>query len=208
MKKENKQSSKIEELFLYYNRYLAHDNDEYYLLYLIRDLTNIFISKTPSNGIYDENFDVLNLKYNEKDLVNLSPFAKECIRFWSGASINIANDIIAYIDRFGTIVSIENKNNIEYVKKENIFEFLDENTFLDLDEKSRKDAWNVISQNRLTSKIYKAVYEAIFDTIGERHAAIFKLVNGEIIDFDEKLLNKYNKIEQLYKGFSRVRSAR
>jgi len=92
IKNLNKSVSSIEELLLFYNKYLALDNDEVFLLNLVTNMTNTFNAKIPTEKeqkVYE--IPLEELKYNEMDFANMSMFARKCVNFWDTATITISN---------------------------------------------------------------------------------------------------------------------
>ena len=90
----------------------------------------------------------------------------------------------------------------------NIFEFLNKLTpGLDKDEKE-EEAENVILQNVLSSKIYKAIYEKIMQEENLMKASLFALANREIIEYEEELKETLDYEKLFVKKAIRSRSRR
>lgn len=203
-----KKMSKTEELIEFYNKYLALGNDEALLLMLIEELGNLFVDKVDVKGakayLYDLDKDLMELRYTEEDLKRLSCFARNCLNFYSAATIILKNGETAYINRFGTIITVTNfEKNSEYVGK-NIFdvaEYLQDKTAL-------KNAKNVILQNILASKIYNAVRENIERKTSDNAKKIFELINSSVLTYENDLTRKETLTENLRNGFPRIRSER
>lgn len=200
--------SKKEEFVAFYNRYLALGNDESLLYMLINHLSNMFISKVEKNGpeayLYDLDKDLMELRYTKEDMQSLCNFAKSCLKFYPAATIKLQNGNVAYIDKFGTIVTFENNQiNSEYIGK-NIFELVAETQ----DYKARKDAMNVILQNILVCKLYLAISEDISKKSTDGAVDIFNLINESILTYEKKLVEHKKSIDTIHHNYVRVRSER
>lgn len=203
-----KKMSKTEELIEFYNKYLALGNDEALLLMLIEELGNLFVDKVDKNGakayLYDLDKDLMELRYTEKDLKRLSSFARNCINFYPAATILLNNGETAYIDQFGTIVTVTNfEKNSEYVGKD-IFDVAE----LLQDKTAFKNARNVILQNILASKIYNAIRENIESKTSETAKEVFELINHSVLTYENNLTRKEKLKENLKKDYPRIRSER
>jgi len=210
IKNLNKSVSSIEELLLFYNKYLALDNDEVFLLNLVTNMTNIFNAKIPAEKkerVYE--IPLEELKYNEMDFANMSMFARKCVNFWDTATIIISNLCEIKINSFGNILEINSiVPEMLSFKNSDIFSFLEHFSYIEGVEKAKKDLYNVVMQNVLASKVYKAVSEQIRTTKGIYAANAFRLINYGIINYENTIASRIENKEQINHGFSRVRSQR
>lgn len=205
---KNKSASKLEEVIEFYNRYLEIGNyDEFYILNLIEELSNIFISKVNNTNIFANLGSSLifqELLFNENDLKDLSLFSKSIISFSHGDSIFLDFGGIAYVDRFGSIVYVDNATVLQQSNCKNILTFAKE---LDLCL-AKTQANNFIMQNILCSKVFNAVKEKIEATSGVFYAGLFQLIYASVLKYEEMLEAKNVLFEDVTCEFKRVRSSR
>jgi len=210
IKNLNKSVSSIEELLLFYNKYLALDNDEVFLLNLVTNMTNTFNAKIPTEKeqkVYE--IPLEEPKYNEMDFANMSMFARKCVNFWDTATITISNLCEVKINSIGNILEINSINpEMQNFNNSDIFSFLEHFSYLEGADKAKKDLNNVIIQNVLASKIYKTVSEQVRITKGIYASNAFRLINYGIINYENTIASRLENKEQINHGFSRVRSQR
>ena len=174
----------------YYNFTLEED---YYLESLIRNLFDIYKSKISKQDKLDilinENNNILDYRYNNKDLNNFNNFYLECLKFNSDFNITIDNDEL-YINKFGNIILTNNPD----LKDQSVFNFdyIEFNTI--------KDA---IKHNIFTSRIYQYLALLIKEKLGNNAYEIFNLANNHIISYEKTLLQKL-KYLKLIDNYARI----
>lgn len=177
IEKRQKMIGKLEEAIEFYNRVLALDNDEVYIINLVKKLSQIFISKI--------NMGCCELCFLNEDLEGLSDFERSCMKFFQYAKINLCDGGFIMIDECGTIISFGDDHTLEketYCGK-NIFDYL--NRFSD--EKAISDAINVINQNIFSSKLYLAVSERLSMIISKDVSGEFLVINRTICTYADKM---------------------
>lgn len=195
MKKNVVPASYEDELILFYNKYLNLGLGEGYLTELVSRCAKLWSKKRLSKT---EDLSKKNLNkfcFNIKDYASLSNLDQDFIHFFYCTYLRITSNYGVIIDSFGTIKSFEFDDSTNEIEQNelikniglNIFEFLNKLTpGLDKDEKEG-EAENVILQNVLSSKIYKAIYEKIMQEENLMKASLFALANREIIEYEGEL---------------------
>lgn len=216
MKKNVVPASYEDELILFYNKYLNLGLGEGYLTELVSRCAKLWSKKRLSKT---EDLSKKNLNkfcFNIKDYASLSNLDQDFINFFYCTYLRITSNYGVIIDSFGTIKSFEFDDSTNEIEQNelikniglNIFEFLNKLTpGLDKDEKE-EEAENVILQNVLSSKIYKAIYEKIMQEENLMKASLFALANREIIEYEEELKETLDYEKLFVKKAIRSRSRR
>lgn len=195
MKKSVVPASYEDELILFYNKYLNLGLGEGYLTELISRCAKLWSKKdlTKETNLSKRNLKKFSL--SEEDYAKLPKLDQDFINFFYCTYLRVTNNYGVIFDSFGTIKSFEFDESISDIEQKelskniglNILDFLNQLTpGLDKDEKL-EEAENIILQNILSSKIYKAIYEKIMQEENLMKASLFALANREIIEYEGEL---------------------
>ncbi len=178
----NVSSSKFEKLLLFSDRYLGVDESS--IFFVVNKLVDDFkeLADTPKEG------KSLN-DYRFKDLTNLTKVLNYDLKFKELITYNYNNEDIT-LNSLGVVIGSSNK---EYLNK----------NFRDIEE--LKDIASLINEdikrNVFISRIYQIVEEKLLSSYGKNYAALFRVANHEILDYETKLksLNKTKVVNYLSK---------
>lgn len=195
--KKSKSVSKLEEAIEFYNQVLALDNDEAYIINLVKKLSEIFIGKVRQGS--DE------LCFLPQDLRSLGDFERSCMKFIEYAKINLSDGGFLMMDKSGTIISFDDDHEVECELDcgKNVFEYLTEKN----DEKALNDARNVINQNLFSSKLYQAVGERLYFTANKEVSGEFIVRNRIICSYADKMSENHH-FKSVQRHLSRYQSAK
>jgi len=201
---KQKTLSSIEELLNFYNRYLGIENDEQDIKHIIVVLANSFISKISEKTTIGE-VKTGELRFKSEDFARLTRFEVNCLKFYRTSSIKIDDNLTISIDAFGKITGFISASS----KDLNLG--LTNSTILDYFEKygvsreAKRDLKNVIVQNILVSKIYKAILEDLQNK-DYLTANLFYVTNAGVLNYEETLNNNFDVKKCLAASFGRTRS--
>lgn len=195
----------IEELKLFYNKYLNIGLGDQYLEGLIKRYTLMLDAKkdlSNSTSLTMEEF-----TFSEDDYKNFSKIDQEFLNFIPFSCISLNDKIDIVIDAYGNINRFIYKKNLDLPEKQELNNHLHQSIFNFLEEQANnyeyldvyEEAENIILQNLLVSKIFKAIYEAIVSENNLIEASIFILANPKIFSYEDNL-NKLINYEELFKN--------
>lgn len=203
--------SNIDDLMMFYNKYLKLENDNSHILELINELANSFLNKSESSTRGAN--EIFKLAFNQDDYSKLNATDKGFLNFYSIACITLDEDISLFINSVGEIISIDFSKNISLEEREswnayinrNILEVADE---LNIPYDKVEEAKCTLLQNVLASKIFKVTMEHIKNEYGLSLAIKFGIANLNIVEMEENL-NRSLDTERLYENhINRTRSQR
>lgn len=216
MKKSVVPASYEEELILFYNKYLNLGIGEGYLINLVRKCAHLW-SKKKLNKQEDLTQESLNkFSLNFEDYLLLSKLDQSFINFLYRNFIKITDKYGVILDSFGTIKDFSFADNIDVTEQNelkkniglNIFEFINKLGPSLAKEEIEEEAENFILQNILSSKIYKAIYERIFQEENLTKASLFALANALIIEYEDQLKESFDYENFFTKKATHTRSRR
>ena len=209
VKEDNK--SYEEELIVFYNKYLNLGLGEGYLIGLTKKCAELWQKK----GFKKENQNPFVSKYeiSYEDYASLTKLDQEFMNFYNFSAITINDDYDSIIDSFGTIIRFDFKKELDKTEEQELSQYVNQNIldFLKLLPEIPTGTLNqvkdMILQNILVSKIYKAIYEEIGKT-DLIQASLFALANAKIFSYDDELKGKLNYEKELKLDYPRLRSLR
>lgn len=211
--KQNKMSYE-EELMLFYDKYLNLDFDGNILLGIMKDMLNYAEEKEEQvEPAYISSLQ----KYviDENDYPYLTPTTREYIQFFKESYLSINEDYGVYINSLGEITQFVFNNELSIPEQQELSKFTNQSIFIYLNyleddltkEQARINAQNIILQNILTSKIYKAVYEKIEEK-SILKALLFATANRPIFSYEESLNAKLDYAHEFKNNLAISRSLR
>ncbi len=193
----------LEDLKLFYNKYLNIGLSDRYFDDLINRYFSIWCSKyvdtTNLNAISKASFsekDYSKLLKNDREFLNFIPFT--CVK--GGEYYDIVIDSFGNISKFvfNAKSDISERQILQQYINQSIYSLLA--NFPDTLEKQEMlvEVENAILQNVLVSKIFKAVYEKIVFERNLVDASIFALANAKIFSYEDSL-QEFINYEDLFR---------
>lgn len=203
-----------EELVLFYNKYLNIGLEENYLVELVNRYLKIWKQKKINKDNLS-NIDIKSFTFSDEDYNKFSKLDQEFLNFYHLSCIKINEDFDIVIDAFGNICRFIFKTELDIAEKQALCQYLNQNIFTFLaslpnnleNQEIFVEVENIILQNILASKIFKAIYERIALESDLIQASVFALANSKIFNYDNELKEKLN-YEELFKtklAYSRSR---
>lgn len=188
--KQEKNKNSIEDLLLFYNKYLNVEIGEGFLLELVKKCAT-------THQLQEISAKDTSIIFNQLEL--------EFLAFHHFKSIELAKDYTIIIDSMGHITNFLFKPGFDLAEKEelkkyinnSIFNFLESIPVSDEQIASKEEVQNMILQNIFVSKISKATYEQIKIRDGLLASTRFMNKNSEIINYEDQLTSELN-FEELF----------
>lgn len=199
-----------EELILFYNKYLNIGLGEGYLYNLVNKLAELWKKE---NQVAIKNKNAKNFKSEAQPF--LWKAEQDFFAFFPHPTLSINSDYKITLDAYGTITDFLFNHNLSDVEKEELSKNIGTNIFAFLQklepsleqQDAIEAAENIILQNILASKIYKAMYEKLKKE-SELEANAFANEKAEIINFDETLKETFDYEESFKAKLAHSRSRR
>lgn len=188
--KQEKNKNSIEDLLLFYNKYLNVGIGEGFLLELVKKCAT-------THQLQEISAKDTSIIFNQLEL--------EFLAFHHFKSIELAKDYTIIIDSMGHITNFLFKPGFDLAEKEelkkyinnSVFNFLESIPVSDEQIASKEEVQNMILQNIFVSKISKATYEQIKIRDGLLASTRFMNKNSEIINYEDQLTSELN-FEELF----------
>lgn len=220
MRNNKKSMSLKDDLILFYNKYLNIGLEENYLLDLAKRCANLWKQKFTDLETVKE-MKIKDFSFTEQDYASLSKTDHEFLNFYPISCIHMNEDYDILIDEFGNIRRIFFKQDLDIAEKQDLLKYINQSIFSLLHElpesieqhNALNEAGNIILQNILSSKIYKAILEKIEEEEQDAEkkilmTSLFACSNIEILSYDARIREELDYESELNTKFVHSRSLR
>lgn len=220
MRNNKKSMSLKDDLILFYNKYLNIGLEENYLLDLAKRCANLWKQKFTGLETVKE-MKIKDFSFTEQDYASLSKTDHEFLNFYPISYIHMNEDYDILIDEFGNIRRIFFKQDLDIAEKQDLLKYINQSIFSLLHElpesieqhNALNEAGNIILQNILSSKIYKAILEKIEEEEQDAEkkilmTSLFACSNIEILSYDARIREELDYESELNTKFVHSRSLR